>query len=131
MGRKKNYDIKQVLFDMGTVFIENGYEATSLDDLEKETGLLRGSLYREFGSKRTMFELSLKEYLNRNPQESATLDLLLIGFLELSPRDYKLRKFLRNWYFFYSKNGASVSKLLGDRLIDRAKILSEGEGKDG
>lgn len=59
------------------------------------------------------------------------LDLLLIGFLELSPRDYKLRKFLRSWYFSYSKNGASVSKLLGDRLIERAKILSEGEGKNG
>jgi TetR/AcrR family transcriptional repressor of nem operon len=125
MGRKKTYETYQVLLKMGEIFIERGYEATSLDDLERETGLLRGSLYREFGSKRTMFELSLKEYLERKPTSNMTLDLLLIGFQELSARDRSLRTFLKEWYD--SQCSSSVSELLGNRLIERSKILDESE----
>lgn len=125
MGRKKTYDIEQVLFKVGKVFIEHGYEATSLNDLERETGLLRGSLYREFSSKRTMFELSLKEYLKCKPNNDMTLDLLLIGFQELSSRDCSLRVFLKEWYD--SQCSVSVAELLGNRLIERSKILKESE----
>lgn len=125
MGRKKSYEIDQVLFKIGRVFIEHGYEATSLNDLERETGLLRGSLYREFSSKRTMFHLSLKEYLKCKPNSNMTLDLLLIGFQELSARDCGLRVFLKEWYD--SKCNISVAELLGKRLIERSKILDESE----
>ena len=34
MGRKKTYETYLVLLKMGEIFIERGYEATSLDDLE-------------------------------------------------------------------------------------------------
>ncbi|WP_414840414.1 helix-turn-helix domain-containing protein [Carnobacterium sp. TMP28] len=125
MGRKKTYETYLVLLKMGEIFIERGYEATSLDDLERETGLLRGSLYREFGSKRTMFELTLKEYLKRKPNSNMTLDLLLIGFQELSARDRSLRTFLKEWYD--SQCNSSVSESLGNRLIERSKILDESE----
>ena len=125
MGRKKTYEVEQVLLKVGEVFIEHGYEATSLNDLERRTGLLRGSLYREFSSKRTMFELSLKEYLKRKPNSNMTLDLLLIGFQELSERDRGLRSFLKEWYD--SQCNISVAELLGNRLIERSKILNESE----
>lgn len=123
MGRKKRYEINQVLLKIGEIFIEHGYEATSLNDLERGTGLLRGSLYRNFSSKRTMFELSLKEYLKRKPNSNMTLDLLLIGFQELSARDRGLRIFLKEWYD--SQSSTSVAEVLGSRLIERSKILNE------
>lgn len=123
MGRKKRYESGHVLLKMGEIFIEHGYEATSLNDLERGTGLLRGSLYRNFSSKRTMFELSLKEYLKHKPNSDMTLDLLLIGFQELSARDKGLRRFLKEWHD--SQLNTSVAELLGNRLIERSKILNE------
>lgn len=128
MGREKKYDIEQVLLIMGKVFIEHGYEATSLNDLERGTGLLRGSLYREFSSKRNMFERSLKEYLKRKPNSSETLDLLLIGFQELSARDRNVKTFLKEWY--EAQPDGSVAEMLGNRLIDRSKILNERTEKN-
>lgn len=128
MGRNKRYESNQVLLAIGKVFVEHGFEATSLNDLERGTGLLRGSLYRNFSSKRTMFELSLKEYVNYKPKSDMTLDLLLIGFQELSARDKGIRNFLKEWYD--AQRSISVAEMLGHRLIERSKILHErNEGK--
>ena len=49
MGRKKKYNSNEVIEAITSVFLQYGYEATSLDTLVKATGLLRGSLYSEFG----------------------------------------------------------------------------------
>lgn len=45
-------------------FWEFGYEATSLADLERVTGLNRSSLYQAFGSKRELYDLALHSYLD-------------------------------------------------------------------
>lgn len=123
MGRRKSYEITQVLQIMGQIFVAHGYESTSLDDLEKGTGLLRGSLYREFGSKRNMFQLSLEQYLDNEVYSDIALDLLIIALHELTPRDYQLRNFLSHWYLRYSKDEQSISELLGNRLLDQSQIL--------
>jgi len=44
-------------------FWANGYEATSLADLIKVTGLHKGSLYQAFGDKHTLFVQTLNRYL--------------------------------------------------------------------
>lgn len=98
MGRKKKYDLQKVLLGMEKVFVRYGYEATSIDDLQRETGILRESLCREFSSKRTMLELTLKEYLESKPHKTINLDMLLAGFQELAPRNLKLCEFLSSWY---------------------------------
>jgi TetR/AcrR family transcriptional repressor of nem operon len=41
------------------LFLERGYEATSIDDHVAVTGLHRGRLYKAFGSKRGMFIAAL------------------------------------------------------------------------
>ena len=43
-------------------FCGNGYEATSLSDLEEATGLGRRSLYNSFGDKRALFLKSLGDF---------------------------------------------------------------------
>jgi len=54
-GRPKGYDRRAVLVVARDLFWEKGYEATSISDLERHTGLNRSSLYQEFGSKRDLF----------------------------------------------------------------------------
>jgi TetR/AcrR family transcriptional repressor of nem operon len=44
-------------------FWRYGYEATSLTDLERVTGLNRSSIYQAFGTKRQLFDRALSSYL--------------------------------------------------------------------
>jgi AcrR family transcriptional regulator len=65
MGRPKRYDRDDVLVAARDLFWERGYEATSVSDLERRTGLNRSSLYQEFGSKHDLFEAALDCYADR------------------------------------------------------------------
>lgn len=130
MGRIKTYDIQQLLMQIGTIFIENGYEGSSLDDLERGTGLRRGSLYREFGSKQRMFELSLAAALEQQPSATRTLDLIIIGLQELASVDHKISKLLLTWYQAQNDSASSISELIGTRLIEKSKILTVQEEQD-
>lgn len=47
------------------LFWRQGYAGTSLDDLERATGLARSSLYNTFGSKRDLYLESLRRYFAR------------------------------------------------------------------
>jgi TetR/AcrR family transcriptional repressor of nem operon len=44
------------------VFWDKGYEATTMQDLVKASGLLKGSLYGAFGDKQTIYLAALKHY---------------------------------------------------------------------
>jgi AcrR family transcriptional regulator len=65
MGRPKGYDRETVLLAARDLFWEQGYERTSIADLEERTRLNRSSLYTEFGSKRQLFETALQCYADR------------------------------------------------------------------
>ncbi len=45
-----------------SVFWDNGYSATSLDDIMQSTGLGKGSLYGTYGSKQEMYLLAFTDY---------------------------------------------------------------------
>jgi TetR/AcrR family transcriptional regulator, transcriptional repressor for nem operon len=60
---------KEVLFNEETVlqratalFLNKGYNGTSMDDLTKATGLSRSSLYNSFGDKHSLFMRCLQYY---------------------------------------------------------------------
>ncbi|MEV6703112.1 TetR/AcrR family transcriptional regulator [Streptomyces sp. NPDC051453] len=55
MGRPRNFDENQVLESAREQFWNQGYAATSLQDLTDATGLGKGSLYGAFGDKRQLF----------------------------------------------------------------------------
>jgi AcrR family transcriptional regulator len=65
MVRPKGYDREATLLAARDLFWEQGYERTSVADLEQRTGLNRSSLYAEFGSKRQLFEAALECYADR------------------------------------------------------------------
>jgi TetR/AcrR family transcriptional regulator, transcriptional repressor for nem operon len=65
MARLREFDTDEVLESVIQAFWERGYEATSMADLMAATGLQKGSLYKAFGDKRSLFLKALQTYLDR------------------------------------------------------------------
>jgi TetR/AcrR family transcriptional regulator, transcriptional repressor for nem operon len=80
-GRPREFDIDEVVGDAMQVFQRRGYAGTSLVDLIKGTGLTRGSLYKAFKDKRTLFLAALDRYT------TAGMDNLRVNLATGSPRD--------------------------------------------
>jgi TetR/AcrR family transcriptional repressor of nem operon len=62
LGRPREFDEDAVLSAAAKAFWENGYHATSIDDLCEATGLLRGSLYGAYRDKKGMLLAALARY---------------------------------------------------------------------
>jgi TetR/AcrR family transcriptional regulator, transcriptional repressor for nem operon len=65
MSRPREFDVEAALDRAMDTFWQHGYEATSLDDLCKATGLSRSSLYATFGSKRKLLQQTIDRYVER------------------------------------------------------------------
>ncbi|MEM8654141.1 MAG: TetR/AcrR family transcriptional regulator [Pseudomonadota bacterium] len=71
----KQFDVNEALERAMSVFWELGYEATSVDDLTKATGVSRSSLYNTFGNKEELFVSVIDHYLSKSrPAFQAALD---------------------------------------------------------
>lgn len=62
MSRPQEFDTQAALSQAMLVFWRKGYEATSLADLLKATGLSKSSLYATFNSKRYLFLAAFDDY---------------------------------------------------------------------
>ncbi|GAA5225265.1 TetR/AcrR family transcriptional regulator [Membranihabitans marinus] len=62
MARKKKYNEDEVIEKAMALFWRNGYESTSVRELEKEMGINQFSIYASFGSKQGVFLESVKCY---------------------------------------------------------------------
>lgn len=62
MARKKQYIEAEVIEKATALFWRNGYAATSMQQLEKEMGINKFSIYASFGSKKGVFLESIKCY---------------------------------------------------------------------
>lgn len=55
---------KQEIIDTAMrVFYEKGYENTSLEDIAKEMGVVKGLVYRYFSSKQELFSIAMEQYV--------------------------------------------------------------------
>ena len=63
MGRTATFDRADAVRAARGVFWNQGYEATSIPDLEQATGLKRSSLYHAFESKKGLFDEVVENYL--------------------------------------------------------------------
>jgi TetR/AcrR family transcriptional repressor of nem operon len=69
MAGIKQFDQDAVVERAMMLFWRRGYGGTSIQDLEKETRLRRGSLYNAFGDKQRLFVAALKRYESTVGQE--------------------------------------------------------------
>tara|TARA_B110001454_G_C12723218_1_gene435909 strand:+ start:24272 stop:24817 length:546 start_codon:yes stop_codon:yes gene_type:complete len=65
MGRKKNFEREDVLDKALSLFWKKGFAETSVQDLEKITGVNKSGLYSEFKDKDDLYACALKQYLGR------------------------------------------------------------------
>lgn len=63
MGRQQAFDTVNAVEAARDLFWQLGYDAVSLSDLERATGLNRSSIYNAFGSKRGLFDVAVENYL--------------------------------------------------------------------
>lgn len=78
MGRPRSFDADVVLDKAVEAFRAKGYEATSVEDLEKATGLRRASLYGAFRDKHSLYLAALRRY-------DATRVVRMIAELDAQP----------------------------------------------
>lgn len=69
-GRPREFDIDTVLSEIMALFWQHGYEATTLSDIVRQTGLRKASLYAAFGNKQSMYLKALGHYENLNVNET-------------------------------------------------------------
>lgn len=66
MARLREFDTEAALDSAMHAFWLRGYEATSLADLMSATGLKKGSIYKAFKDKHSLFMLALRRYLEES-----------------------------------------------------------------
>jgi TetR/AcrR family transcriptional regulator, copper-responsive repressor len=65
MGRPKGFERADVLESAIQVFWKKGYADTSIQDLEKATGVNKSGLYSEFNDKQDLFMACLEYYISQ------------------------------------------------------------------
>ena len=70
MSRTKTFDEEETLDRAVELFWSQGFDGTSIADLEKHLGLGRQSLYNTYGDKRTLFLRAIQRYAETNRREA-------------------------------------------------------------
>ena len=121
--RYKEYNVNKVLNQTISLFWQQGFNGSSINEIVKKTGVNRFSLYREFESKEGVLYNSLRLYRQRYCNEK----LLILE----STGD--LKKILNNFYLAFLKESQPVQGCyiihIGTELADRdlrvKKIVDE------
>jgi AcrR family transcriptional regulator len=88
MGRPKNFSREEVLEKAMPVFWKHGFADTSLQELERATGVNKSGLYTEFRDKEDLFVACLRHYLESQEKR---------GLLTREPLGWRnVESFLKN-----------------------------------
>ncbi len=90
MARPREFDEEEAVRRASRTFWTHGYQATSIRDLEAATGLVAGSLYKAFGSKRELFLLCLDQYMKEESYLAVLLKLFDKPFEEALRRIFDM-----------------------------------------
>jgi AcrR family transcriptional regulator len=125
-GRPRAFDIDGVLDRAIEVFRENGYEGSSMADIERATGLNSSSIYNTFGSKETLFQRSLSRY--ESVRLAAITEVLAAGTAGLADLhralEFQQAESLSEW----GRGGClAINSMteLGPRAGDAKELLTE------
>lgn len=97
MGRRRSFDVDEVVEAAAELFARRTYDGVSIDDLVKWVGVHRNSLYGVFGSKRGLYLAALRRHVDRDvrphlahvarSETALTWDLLLLAAVDRAPDD--------------------------------------------
>jgi len=76
VARPREFDYDAVVEKAMHLFWRQGYQNTSIDDIEIATGLTKGSLYKAFDNKRDLFEKCLGHYMVRDSYKAIFLRMV-------------------------------------------------------
>ena len=90
VGRPREFDLEEALDAAMQAFWAHGYESTSMADLMLAMDLQKGSIYKAFGDKHSLFIQALRRHdLFKLPGVAETLDwtsaLIQLDAVELDP----------------------------------------------
>lgn len=110
------------------MFTRRGFTATSIDEVVKTTGVVRGSLYSIFGSKQGIFVAALKHAADEHndddgSDQEALLDLLNVAVFEIAPHNRDVAELVQR---IIDASGITA-QALGQRALERAR-LTEATG---
>lgn len=122
MGRPRNFTREDVLEKALPVFWKHGFADTSLQHVEKATGVNKSGLYAEFADKGDLYLESLRHYLRKRQKE---------GLLTAKPLGWKnIERFLKvGPYSLKGQKGCfSVNSMNQFAVLPPAaqEIVSEG-----
>lgn len=118
MARPRAFDETLVRQQAKAIFASQGYNGTSIDDLVQTTGLLRGSLYKAFGSKRNLFEALLSDLVKSFEPSQENLDFLTVALKDLAHEDAGVRRLCSQ---LIGKSEEDFADLLGANLLAKMK----------
>ncbi|MEM9015851.1 MAG: TetR/AcrR family transcriptional regulator [Verrucomicrobiota bacterium] len=118
-GRPKAFDPHEVLRAALGVFWTKGFEATSVSDLTKATGLGRQSLYNEFGDKEQLFLDAIRNY---RTHETATMIEVLRGPGSTVDRVRKFFKVALDSHFDGNRRGCFLTSSIAIRSEAESEV---------
>jgi TetR/AcrR family transcriptional repressor of nem operon len=76
---------------VGRLVIERGYDAVSLDDVQRLTGLGRGSIYQAFGSKAGLIARAMDAVAARGSADADQLTAVILASSAISDPEIMVR----------------------------------------
>ncbi len=140
MSRKNNpkQTVENIISISGKLFVEKGYEKTSMQDIVDSLGMSKGAIFHHFKSKEDIFsavtakhseyaEQALLNYLDEMKERTAKEKL--IGLMEKTMRDQQIHAF-DNVYASQIQSPHFITAYMQDCVNIRApifaKIMREG-----
>ena len=114
MARPPTFEREDVLDKAMQVFWAQGYEATSVDDLVKATGLVRQSIYNTFGNKHDFYLEALEHY-------QAFLGARMLGALKHTP---SVKEGFRRLFELVIEDAVSDTTRRGCMMVNAATELA-------
>ncbi|PKH49922.1 TetR/AcrR family transcriptional regulator [Tenacibaculum sp. Bg11-29] len=137
MARLKEFDEIEILDKAMNLFWHKGYVATSAQDLVKELGISRSSLYDTFDDKKTLYIKSLKRYtqtqstdlidfLNSGNDFKFVINLVFNKIIKQSLEDSKKKGcFIVNSSIEFSCNSSEISNIINENNDKIKEAITE------
>lgn len=135
-GRPLGYDPDETLETAMNLFWENGYDATSLDDILNAANISKSSFYHMFGNKQQLFERCLNRYCNKQMilieealQQSSTgrdfIETFLHGLVDAvrKRKERYLGCFVTKTVYEFDDRDATISGIISNATMQFNQLL--------